>query len=162
MTAPVVFFMFLNAFAPVVVNDDYITTLVFQEPIVKPHTGASKHKLKIEKSKNSKMLFIKSVGRSVRTNLSVMGRSGKLYSFLIVTGDRPHSMVIIQDGKKDKAFKDVKNLRGVIIQEGANTARVLNESKEKITVNSIEVVRGARIELPKGAPVFINNKRVHR
>jgi hypothetical protein len=162
MSAPVVFYMFLNAFAPLIIHDQFLTTLIFDEEVVRPHTGASKHQIYLKKSPNSKMIFLKSKGVKLKTNLTVPTKSGKLYSFLIKTGSRPHSIVQVKDGKKGKAFKDVKILRDVVIQESPFMTRVFNNSGSKITINSREVIPGNKLELPKGSPVFLNKLRVYR
>lgn len=162
MSVPVIFYMFLNSFAPVVVHDNFLTTLVFSEPVIRVHTGASASEIYIEKSPDSKMLFIKSKGKALDTNLNVPTRSGKLYSFLIKVGKKPHSIVHVKDGKSEGAFKDIKNLRGVIIQEGSYITKVINNRKEIVTANSIEIYPKGSFEFPKGAPIFLNQERVHR
>lgn len=162
MTAPVIFYMFLNAFAPVVIGDNFLTTIRFDEALERPHTGLSKSELFLELSPDRKAIFIKSLGTKVITNLNVPTQSGKLYSFLIITGERPHSFVQIKDGKQDKSFKDVYTSSEVIIQEGVYSARVINKTRKIIQINSIEIPSLARYDLPKGAPIFLNNERVHR
>ena len=162
MTAPVIFYMFLNVFAPLVINDHFLTTLIFDEPVIRPHTGASASNIYLEISPDSKMIFIKAKGKELNTNLNVPTKSGKLYSFLIRSGKLPHSIVQVKDGKMDNTFKDVKKSRGVMIQESTSIARVLNQSKFSVMINSISLPPNARLELPKGAPVYINGKRIHR
>ena len=162
MSIPVIFYMFLNSFAPLVLNDQFLTTLIFNEEIVSPHTGASSSEIYLKKSPNSKMLFIKSKGKALKTNLTVPTVSGKLYSFFIITGDLPHSIVQVRDGKKGKAFRDVKISQNVIIQESSSMAQVQNISKKIISINFRKLSPGHSLQLPKGAPVFINNKRTYR
>jgi len=165
MSAPIIFYMFLNSFAPIVVSDYFMTTLIFEERIIDFHSGMDSREFFVKKSKNPNRihtLFLKAKGVSLNTNLSVTTESGKLYSFLIKTGDKPHSIIQIKDGKKTNLLKDVKNIKGVIIQEGAAYAQLLNGSKKSIMVNSQMVNPGARFELPKGPPIYIDGKRQYK
>lgn len=162
MTAPVIFFMFLNSFAPLVISDNFLTTLIFDEEVVRPHSGATKSELYIQKSPDSKMLFIKSNGKKIKTNLTVPTKSGKLYSFLILRGERPHSIVQIKDGKKEQVSRDIKKVEGLLIQEGNTISKIENNSRSKKRVNFTWVEVGSYLELPKGAPIFIGDKRVYR
>lgn len=162
MSAPVILYMFLNAFAPVVVSDSFITTLVFDEAITSPHTGASAAEIYLKLGPNKKMLFIKSKGRKLETNLNVPTKSGKLYSFLIKKGENPHSIIKVKDGKKDELFKSIKYVEGIEILESSQVAKIENLSNKPVQINSILVNPKERYELPKGAPIFLNGKRVHR
>lgn len=162
MSSPAIFYMFLSFFAPLVINDNFLTTLVFDEVIGSAHTGASASEIMIEKSSNGKMLFIKSKGKKLKTNLSVPTKSGKLYSFLIQTGEKPHSIVKVKDGKKGEIFMDVHSSNGVRIQESKKMSRAINESKKTILINFEEVPPRGVLNLPKGPPVYIFNKRVYR
>lgn len=162
MSAPVILFMFLNAFAPIVVSDSFITTLVFDEPIVAPHTGASAAEIYVKLGPNKKMLFIKSKGRKLQTNLNVPTKSGKLYSFLIVKDENPHSIVKIKDGKKDELFKSIKSVGKIEILESSQVAKLENHGNSPVEVNSVVIPPKGRYEMPKGAPIFLNGRRVHR
>ena len=166
MTPPVIFYMFLNIFAPLIINDQFVTTLVFNESVQMPHTGVSNNKIFLQLSPDSKMLFIKSLGLKVETNLNVIGSSGYLYSFLVKSGDRPHTLVQIKDGvneaKNKRSFKRAKNSRGVSIEESRYITRVVNKSKNKIRVNSRNLNINEKLYLTKGAPIFINAKRVYK
>ena len=101
MMAPVVFYLFLNSFGTLVIGDHHLSTLIFEEPVVRPHHGMSKNDLYLERSPDGKMLFIKALGKEIDTNLSVPTASGKLYSFRVKTGKIAHSIVRVKDGKKD-------------------------------------------------------------
>jgi type IV secretory pathway VirB9-like protein len=166
MTPPVIFYMFLNIFAPLIINDQFVTTLVFNESVQMPHTGVSNNKIFLQLSPDSKMLFIKSLGLQVETNLNVIGSSGYLYSFLVKSGDRPHTLVQVKDGvnesRSQRSFKRVKNSQGVRVEESRYVARVINKSKNKIQVNSRNLNINEKLYLTKGAPIFISGKRVYR
>lgn len=162
MSAPIIFYMFLNAFAPLVISDQYLTTIVFDEPVSLAHTGATNSELYLKKSPDSKMIFIKTKGKRIKTNLNVPTKSGKLYSFLLVSGEQPHSIVQIKDGKKDTDFKIVKKTSYITIEEGKHTVRVLNNSSEEQLINFRKVPSNSKVELPKGSPVFFNEKRIFR
>lgn len=161
MTAPVIFYMFLNVFAPIIISDNYLTTLVFNEP-VHLHSGASESKLFIKKSKNSKMIFLKALGQELETNLNVVTDSGALYSFLIIRGNKPHSTIQIRNGKKDTLFKQVRNVRGVLIEEAKNVIRVTNKRDTTIEVNYITIQPKSSYEYSGGAPIILDGVRVYR
>jgi hypothetical protein len=161
MTAPVIFFMFLNVIAPIIISDDYLTTVIFHEPI-HLYSGASESKLFIKKSKNSKMIFLKSLGQEVKTNLNVVTDSGALYSFLIIKGKKPHSVIQVEDGVRNLLFKQVRNVQGVLIEESKNVIRVTNKTDVSIEVNYITVQRKSSYQFCGGAPIFLNGRRVYR
>ena len=163
MSVPTIFFMFLNAFAPLVLNPNHITTLVFDEPVGVWHTALSKKELYIKKSPDGKMLFISPTGININSkSLTVPTKSGKLYSFLLKEGPRPNSIVRIKDGKRGKSYRDIQNLRGVIIQESKMVARVHNTRKQSVVINTMILPSGSKLEIPKGSPLFINGERVYR
>lgn len=162
MTAPIILYMFLNSFAPVVINHNFITTLIFNEEVTLPHTGATKSELYLKKGADGKVLFLQAKNESIETNLNIMTKSGKLYSFLIKYGDHPNSIVNVRDGKKDEFLKDVKKTSKYLIQESNQYAVVSNLTGKRITVNTINVAPKGRLEVPKNAAIFINNMRVWR
>jgi len=162
MMAPVIFYMFLNSFGTLVLGHEHITTLVFKEKVRIPHHGASKNEVFLSVSSDRKMVFIKSLGKPVDTNLSIPTTSGKLYSFRIVAGKRPHSIVRVMDGEKDSAFKRVFDNKNVTISEGRYSLRLSNRSKAAIKVNSIHLNPRTELYLPKGPAVFINGERFYQ
>ena len=161
MTAPVIFYMFLNVFAPIIISDNYLTTLIFNEP-VHLHSGASESKLFIKKSKNSKMIFLKALGQELETNLNVVTDSGALYSFLVIRGSKPHSTIQIKDGVKDSLFKQVRNVRGVSIEESKNVIRVINRRDTSIEVTYITIQPKSSYQFCSGAPILLDGERVYR
>lgn len=162
MTAAVVFYMFLNSFAPIVINDNFLTTIVFDEEIENVHTGANAKQLYLHKDANSKMLFIKSLGSNFETNLTVPTKSGKLYSFLIKTGKKPHSVIQVKDGRKTAISREIVNSNTYNISDSDFITTVKNKTKSYLTINSVNIPPLQSYEVPKGAPIFINNKRVYR
>ena len=162
MMPPTIFYMFLNAFGTLVIGDMHITTLVFKEPIGKVHTGVSKSQVFIDKSPDRKMLFLKSLGSHIDTNLTVPTKSGKLYSFRLIRGKRPHSLARIEDGLSDKAFKMVFSKNNIFIEEGKYSLKVTNKNKKEILINSMNVEAGQEISLPKGPSVFVDGVRFYK
>jgi hypothetical protein len=162
MTAPTVFFMFLNMFGTLVLGDRHITTLVFEERITRPHTGVSKKELFMQKSQDGKILYLKTLGTPIDTNLSVTTASGKLYTFRIISGIGPHSIVRIKDGRKDSLYKLVKKYQGIDIEEGNYSLKVTNNSKFNKTINGITLASGSMKYLPKGPSLFIDKVRVYK
>ncbi len=162
MMAPVIFYLFLNTFGTLVINDNNITTLIFNERVVRPHHGKSKSELYLERSPDGKMLFLKGLGREIDTNLSVPTQSGKLYSFRIKTGKIAHSIVRVMDGKKDSLFKSVYTKDLIEIEEGKYSLRLFNNQNKQISVNQVQIPSKGKIELPKGPAVFVNGERFYK
>jgi len=162
MMAPVIFFLFLNSFGTLVIGDHHLTTLIFDEPVVRAHHGMSKSDLYLERSPDGKMLFIKALGKKIDTNLSVPTVSGKLYSFRVKTGRIAHSIVRIKDGKKDTLFKTVFVKNSIEIEEGKHSLRLFNNRAKKITVNMMGIPSKGKIELPKGPAVYVNGRRFYK
>jgi type IV secretory pathway VirB9-like protein len=154
--------MFLNVFSTVVINDNYLTTIVFDEPVGRIHSGASGQQLYIKKSPDSKMIFIKSKGKNLLTNLNVPTKGGKLYTFLLRSGSKPHSIIQIKDGKKTSLFKNVVKSRSYLIEDSENTTKITNKSSSKMTINTIELVPGSSYEFPNGSPLFLDDRRIYR
>lgn len=162
MMAPVVFYLFLNSFGTLVIGDHHLSTLIFEEPVVRPHHGMSKNDLYLERSPDGKMLFIKALGKEIDTNLSVPTASGKLYSFRVKTGKIAHSIVRVKDGKKDELYKSVLVKDSIEIEEGKYSLRLFNNRDKEIAVNMVRIPAKGRIELPKGPAVYVNGRRFFR
>ena len=162
MMAPVIFFMFLNSFGTLVIGDKNITTLVFEEPVGRVHHGLTKNDVYVEKTPDGKMVFIKSLGREVDTNLSIPTKSGKLYSFRILRDKIPHSIVRIRDGKQDSLFKLAKKSNLVTIEQGENSIKLKNRSNHSIKVNGLNLPSKEVVFLPSGPAVYVNNERFYK
>lgn len=162
MTAPVVFWMFLNSIAPVVISTGFLTTLRFNEAVHMPHTGGSKGELFIKVSPDRKMIFLRSNVKNIKTNLSVPTVSGKLYSFLLKTGTSPHSVISVKDGKNEKLFRQISITSGVQIDDGDFITRVTNKRNVPMLLNDFVLGVGEAIQLSKGAPVFIDGLRFYK
>ena len=162
MSAPVIFYMFLNAIAPLVIADNVITTLIFDSTVTGVYSGASGGELFIKKSSDAKKIFLKGKGLPLKTNMNIETSSGELYAFLIIRGENPHSIIQIRNGKKSERVKIVKKSKDYLIEEGEQFLRVVNKRKGYLTVNTVKYPPQAIVELPKGPSLFINSKRVYK
>lgn len=162
MSAPVIFYMFLNMFSTVVINDNFLTTLVFDEPVGRFHTGVASSELYISKSADSKMIFIRAKGKKLVTNLNVPTRGGKLYTFLIRTGLKPHSIIQVKDGKKSKLYKEVRKTSSYLIEDSEYTTRFFNKLNRAVSVNTIDLKAKSSYTFSKGSPLFLGEERIYK
>ena len=162
MSAPVIIYMFLNAYAQIVINTTVVTSMMFDERIEKFYSGASKKELFIEKTRDSKNIVFRSMKKDLSTNLTIVMDSGKIYSFFLRVGDIPHSIITIKDGKKDTIYRDVLISNKLLIQDGKYTTRVTNRTNKDLSVNFINLAKGTAYEFPKGSSIFLYNERVFR
>jgi len=162
MIAPIVFHLFLNSIGNVVLNDNNLTTIVFNEKVERVHTGATAHELYLRTSPNGKMIFIKSKGKDLNTNLSVPTISGKLYMFNIRRGSNPHSLIQVYDGQLDNSYKEVFTKNKVEIQEGNHTLKIFNKGKKPVKINYQTLSPSGVLTLPKGPTVYVNDKRFYK
>ena len=161
MTAPMIFKMFLNSWAIIVLGSNFVTTINFSEPVDIAPIGISKKYIFYKKSKNRKNIFLKVLSPEVsKTNMTVITASGKIYNFLLMHGEKPHSTIIVKDGKKDHSFKKLLETKKYKVHESKNTYQFINKLNSKVLVNENIVSKRGVIYLPKGAPVFYQNKRI--
>lgn len=162
MIAPVVFYLFLNSIGNVALNDNNLTTIVFNEKIESPHSGASRNELFLKVSPNKKMIFLKSKGVDVDTNLSVPTESGKLYMFHLRKEKESHSLIQVEDGQLDTVFKLILSKDSIKIYEGDHTVKVVNHAKNSRKINYRIIKPQESIYLPKGPSVYVDGERFYK
>ena len=150
------FFMFVNKIAILLVSTQFVSTLKFQDPIEYIASGKNKMDLFYKVSRDKKTLVIKSLSPSLDTNMVVLTTKGS-YSFDVRTSRNPHKLVIINDGKKDQSFRELKNTSQYMALEGESSLSL--KAKRDIDVNGLILKKGEALLLPKGSPVFINFNR---
>ena len=163
MTIPTIFFMFFNCYSNLILGDQFITTLVFDEPVGRVHHGLSNAEIFLDKSPDGKMIFLKSLGKDIETNLTVPTRDGKkFYTFYIRRGVKPHGTVFVKDGHIENSFKRVSLKNGIEIEEGKYSVKITNKRKIVTLVNGVSVKPRSSIFASKGPSIFVNKERFYK
>lgn len=151
-----IFHMFLGQTVKLFISTSLVTTLIFPHSIEQIIGGWNKLDVYKYVSKDKKTLVVKSLREELNSNLTVI-TSGGVYQFNVSTNDKPHSFVQIVNGSSDLAYKLEKETKEFTIFSGKSTIKIVNKLSTPLKVN--ESLVQDKVTLPKGSPIFINNKR---
>lgn len=149
------FYMFKGIAAKLFISTHLVTNLVFPTPIEKVIAGWNKGEVFKYKSKDRKVLVLRA-NKSINSNFTVI-TEGAIYDFIIASSDsNPHAGTIeIKPGRPSTSFRFLKEGKLYKAYEGEYTVLIL--PKTEINVNGI--LRKDKFILPKGSPIFMNDKR---
>jgi type IV secretory pathway VirB9-like protein len=133
------------------------TTLVFQEPI--EYVSAGKNgDFNLNRSNNQKILVIQPLKDVPETNMVVITKD-QHYQFKVITLEKQsHSFIYVYPGGINKTFIKKMETIDFRILEGDSSILVQNKKDAPMKVNERIIEREDHFS--KGAPLFINNKRV--
>lgn len=151
-----IFHMFKGYAATVLLSTKVATTLLFPYPIEKAFTGWSSGDVELYKSKDKKVLVLRSKTQMLNSNLVVITQGGT-YDFNVkLDENRPHAGSIqIVNGAQSTSFTLKKKTRDYKILEGQSTLYITTQKELKI---NNKLVNG-QVIVPKGPPLYINGKR---
>jgi hypothetical protein len=159
MTPPVIYHMFLNLMAYVCIGEGVITTVSLKEPISDHFFGVTPVEVFHAKAKNAKSISFQPRDFKKDSNLMLSTRSGKIYSFVLKKCESPHTTILIKDGTRDTSFSMAMRQDSFSIETGKNS-HIVKSHKNNLKINGKMYLKNKSIVIPKGSPIFVNNKRV--
>jgi redox-sensitive bicupin YhaK (pirin superfamily) len=133
------------------------TTLVFQEPIEYVSAGKNGDFL-LNRSNNQKILVIQPLKEIDETNMVVITRHQHFQFKISTLEKRHHSFVYVYPGLVNKTFVKKLETSEFRILEGDSSLLFQNKQDRPVKVNNLSVKREEHFS--KGAPLFINDKRI--
>lgn len=151
------FYMFKGIAAKLFISTQMVTTLIFPSGIEKVIVGWNKGDVFKYKSKDKKVLVLRSNIKKINSNMTVITNSG-VYDFMVrFDQNKPHvGSVEIKNGGVSTSYKLLVENKDYDILEGEYT--VLVNPKKKLTIN--DKSSNEKTILPKGHPLFIDGRRV--
>ena len=132
--------------------------LVFDEPIDYLTHGAKTGTLRVQKSKNSKIITLNALDPKIDTSMHVI-TSKRSYNFFIKHSEiYPHYSIKIEDGKRDSGYEVVLNNKNYKVLEGRNSLYIINKMDRELKVNEQKIKKNSLFS--KGIPLFIDGRRV--
>ena len=133
------------------------TTLVFEGTI--EYVSAGKQgDFSLHRSNNQKILIVQPLKEVGETNMVVVTSKGHFQFKLKTVPEDNHQFVYVYHGEMNKTFIKKLETGEFRILEGDSSTLVQNKLDSPLIVNESEVVREGHFS--KGAPIFINNKRI--
>lgn len=154
-----IFNMFLGVVATIVLNPSKVTVLDFEYRVLKVVSSVDKSTMFKELSRDKKTLVFQPKSKNINGNLVVMTTGGN-YNFDFRLGENAHRSIYIKNGEIDNNYKTSVVKKDYSIRESSTSIIFTNLSKKSVSVNGTELRPKSNIVLPKGPPVFLNNKRV--
>jgi len=130
-------------------------TLKFDHPIEFISMG-NKTKIESQISDNRKILVLKPDDEFKNSNLVVVTSKGDFQFKKSVSKRSYPSFYSVSLAKKDHHFEKVKSTRDFDLFEGKYSVKIVNKSKDLLSINSIKTKKDYLA--CKGSPLFINLK----
>lgn len=144
--------------ATIFISLNHPVVLVFDEPIDYLTHGAKQGTLRVQKSKNSKIITLNALGRDIDTSMHVITGKRSYDFFIKHSESTPHHSIKVEEGKRDGRYEVVINNKRYKLLEGRNSLHIINKMGRPLKVNERSIKKSSLFS--KGIPLFIEGRRV--
>ena len=153
-------FIFPQAIVTFFISMNFHTSMTFESEVSTYIYGGQSSEVSITLANNKKTLIIKANKKPIDTTMSVFVK-GIEYAFRVKYTDTINNQwhLHIFPAKINSIYKLITKNEDYSLMEGTNSLLLINNKKIPLIVNDEQVK--TRTYLSKGAPVFINEKRIY-